>query len=379
MQVWFNGRLFENQEQDADLYEDTPPELPSDGVDKLGTVAVKKTDPTVVVKRINLRDKLYANIINFIQYNVGNIEELDSIKEYQGRIHDLFDLLADEVASEYNAQKGKSKENLKVRDDSTKRKVNTIYRFFAYYIIKYDKKIVEWMESLIKKGLFNDKSGVNAINGAYNNIDIKNVFQLEIAELTPEYFDILDNDGEFNKSQSDFFKDSGALVDSLGRSSGVFNSLPQMMTTFRQGILEEIKVVDAEGKKVSKRIFVPIGNTVEMEQIMELMTMIDALINNAIKVESIRNHFVDNYAENLKKLNLNQEQIKAQIDALRTGIKNGQINTVEDFAKLQSNFKKYASTEKEKEELGNRTARMASAYKYKIEAALNNKRGSENV
>jgi 2-polyprenyl-3-methyl-5-hydroxy-6-metoxy-1,4-benzoquinol methylase len=104
------------------------------------------------------------------------------------------------------------------------------------------------MESLIKKGLFNDKSGVNAINGAYNNIDIKNVFQLEIAELTPEYFDILDNDGEFNKSQSDFFKDSGALVDSLGRSSGVFNSLPQMMTTFRQGILEEIKVVDAEGE-----------------------------------------------------------------------------------------------------------------------------------
>ena len=139
MQVWFNGRLFENREQDADLYEDTPPELPSDGVDKLGTVAVKKTDPTVVVKRINLRDKLYANIINFIQYNVGNIEELDSIKEYQGRIHDLFDLLADEVASEYNAQKGKSKENLKVRDDSTKRKVSTIYRFFAYYIIKYDK------------------------------------------------------------------------------------------------------------------------------------------------------------------------------------------------------------------------------------------------
>jgi hypothetical protein len=379
MQVWFNGRLFENQEQDSDLYEDTPQDLPSDGVDKLGTVKVKKTDPTVVVKRINLRDKLYANVISFIQYNIGNIEELDSIKEYQGRIHDLFDLLADEVASEYNANKGKSKENLKVRDDSTKRKVNTIYRFFAYYIIKYDKNIVEWMESLIKKGLFNDQSGINGLNGAYNNIDIKNVFQLEVAELTPEYFDILDNNGAFNKNQNDFFKDSGALVDSLGRSSGVFNTLPQMMTTFRLGIIEEYHEVNAEGKKIPKRIFVPIGNTVEMEQIMELMTMVDALINSAINVEAIRNHFIENYSNNLKKLNLNQEQIKEQIDALRTGIKNGQINTVEDFNKIQSNYKKYASTEKEKEELGNRTARMASAYKYKIEAALNNKRGSENV
>lgn len=379
MQVWFNGRLFENQEQDSDLYEDTPPDLPSDGVDKLGAVKVKKTDPTVVVKRINLRDKLYANVISFIQYNIGNIDELDSLKEYQGRIHDLFDLLADEVASEYNANKGKSKENLKVRDDSTKRKVNTIYRFFAYYIIKYDKNIVEWMESLIKKGLFNDQSGINGINGAYNNIDIKNVFQLEVAELTPEYFDILDNNGAFNKNQNDFFKDSGALVDSLGRSSGVFNSLPQMMTTFRHGIMEEYYEINAEGKKIPKRISVPIGNTVEMEQIMELMTMVDALINSAINVEAIRNHFIENYSNNLKKLNLNQEQIKEQIDALRTGIKNGQINTVEDFNKIQSNYKKYASTEKEKEELGNRTARMASAYKYKIEAALNNKRGSENV
>ena len=36
-------------------------------------------------------------------------------------------------------------------------------------------------------------------------------------------------------------------------------------------------------------------------------------------------------------------------------------------------------SEKEKEQLGDRTARMASAYKYKIEATLNNKRGSENV
>jgi hypothetical protein len=60
-------------------------------------------------------------------------------------------------------------------------------------------------------------------------------------------------------------------------------------------------------------------------------------------------------------------------------IKKGQINTVGDFNKIQNDFKKYASSEKEKDQLGDRTARMASAYKYKIEAALNNKRGSENV
>lgn len=379
MQVWFNGRLFEDQEQDSDLYEDTPQEIHSDGIDKIHAVAVKKTDPTVVVKRINLRDKLYSNIINFIQYNIGDVEELDTIKEYQGRIHDTFDLLADEVASEYNAHKGKSKENLKVRDDATKRKINTMYRFFAYYIIKYDKRIVEWMENLIKKGLFNDNSGINALNGAYNNIDIKNIFQLELPQLSPEYFDILDNDGQFNKTQGDFFKDSGALIENLGKSSGVFNSLPQMLTVFRLGIIEDHKVIDSEGKKVSQRISVPVGNTNEMAQVFELMTAIDALINNVINVDAIRNRFIANYSDNLKKLNLNQEQIKAQIDELRNAIKDGKINNVEDFNKIQAKYKNYASTEKEKEELGDRTARMASAYKYKIEAALNNKRGSENV
>jgi hypothetical protein len=61
---------------------------------------------------------------------------------------------------------------------------------------------------------------------------------------------------------------------------------------------------------------------------------------------------------------------------MREGIKNGQINTVEDFNKLQSQFKKYATSDKEKEDIGNRVARMATAYKYKIESVLNNKRGS---
>lgn len=379
MQVWFNGRLFENQEQDSDLYEGTPQEIAVDGIDKMHAVAVKKIDPTVVVKRINLRDKLYANTINFIQYSIGGVEELDTIKEYQGKIHDMFDLLADEVASEYNARKGKTKENLKVRDDATKRKINTMYRFFAYYIIKYDKRIVEWMEELIKKGLFNNNSGINALNGAYNNIDIKNIFQLELAQLSPDYFDILDNNGQFNKTQEDFFKDSAALIDNLGKSSGVFNSLPQMLTVFRHGIIEDHKVINEEGKKVSERIAVPVGNTNEMAQVFELMTAIDALINSVINVDAIRNRFITNYSEDLKKLNLNQEQIKAQIDELRNAIKDGKINTVEDFNKIQGKYKSYASTEKEKEELGNRTARMASAYKYKIEAALNNKRGSENV
>jgi hypothetical protein len=379
MQVWFNGRLFENQDTESDMYEDTPQESPIGDIDKMEQIAAKKVDPSVVVKRINLRDKLYANVINFIRYNIGDNEDLDTIKEYQGRIYDLFDELADEVSDEYNANKGKSKENSKVRDDAIKRKINTIYRFFAYYIIKYDKNIVEWMESLMKKGLFNDKSGVLAINGAYNNIDIDNVFQLEPSELVPENFYILDKHGEFNKTQDDFFKDSGNLVDSIGRSSGVFNSLPQLLTTFRRGIIEEMKVVNGEGKKTTKTIAVPVGNTVEIKQVVEIMTAIDAIINKTINVESIRNKFINDYSQNLTKLNLNQEQIKERLNSLREGIKNGQINTVSDFNKIQNDFKKYASSEKEKEQLGDRTARMASAYKYKIEATLNNKRGSENV
>lgn len=379
MQVWFNGRLFENQDTESDMYEDTPQESPIGDIDKMEQIAAKKVDPSVVVKRINLRDKLYANVINFIRYNIGDSEDLDTIKEYQGRIYDLFDELADEVSDEYNANKGKSKENSKVRDDAIKRKINTIYRFFAYYIIKYDKNIVEWMESLMKKGLFNDKSGVLSINGAYNNIDIDNVFQLEPSELVPENFYILDKHGEFNKTQDDFFKDSGNLVDSIGRSSGVFNSLPQLLTTFRRGIIEEMKVVNGEGKKTTKTIAVPVGNTVEIKQVVEIMTAIDAIINKTINVESIRSKFINDYSQNLTRLNLNQEQIKERLNSLREGIKNGQINTVSDFNKIQNDFKKYASSEKEKEQFGDRTARMASAYKYKIEATLNNKRGSENV
>lgn len=376
MQVWFNGRLFENQEQDSDLYEDTPQEKPEANVDKIEQIAAKKVDPSVVVKRINLSDKLYANIINFIKYNIGDAEELNTIKEYQHRIHDLFDELASEVSEEYNSHKGKSKENSKVRDDAIKRKINTIYRFFSYYIIKYDKNIVEWMESLMKKGLFNDKSGVMAINGAYNNIDIDLVFQLDASELIPENFYILDRDGKFNMNQPEFFKDSGNLIDSIGRSSGVFNSLPQLLTTFRRGIFEEVRIPGEDGKKETKTISVPVGNTVEIKQVIEIMTAIDALVNKMVSVEAIRNKFIQDYTQNLQKLNLDQEQIKTRLNAMREGIKNGQINTVEDFNKLQSQFKKYATSDKEKEDIGNRVARMATAYKYKIESVLNNKRGS---
>jgi len=377
MRIWFKNTLHENEEEGQapdDLYDTTGDT--SDEVENFEQLITKKVDPGIAVKRINLSDRLYANIIDFIKYNIGEVEQLGVIKEHQQRIHDLFDELAREVSSEYNAHKGKEKEKVNVREDSTLRKINSMYRFFAYYIIKYDKNIVEWMESLVRVGLFNDKSKIKTIDHSYSNIDLKLIFQLEPYELVPQSFYILHRDSVFNKPLEDFFQDSGDLVERLARGPGLFNDLSAMMTAFRSGIPAEYFVKTEDGKKVKKRVMVPVGNTTEAKQIMESMLAIEAAVNSVISVNAIREKYINDYKNNLTRMNMTQEQIANKMKIMRDSIAGGKINTVEDFNKLQSEYKKLASTDKEKDELGKRTARMATAYKYKIEAVLNNRRGS---
>lgn len=374
MSIWFKKNLLESEE-DSEIFSNDPvspdaiPETPA---------APHKVDPNVVVKRINLSDKLYANIIDFITYNIGNIDQITEIKEYQTKIHSLFDELAYEVSTEYNDAKGKGKTKINAREDSTLRKVNTIYRFFAYYIIKYDKQIVEWMDNLIKNGLFNDKSGIADINRSYNNIDIGFVFKLEPYELVPQNFYILNKDGAFNKTLSDFFSDSGDLVEHLARGPGLFNELSSMMVAFRTGISVDYNETAPDGKAIKHKLSIPVGNTEEIKEVIALMTRIDAIINQIISVDAIRNKFISDYKANLEKLNINQNQISEKLKKMTDAIKDGKINSVDDFKKLQSDYKRFSSTEKEKQELGERSARMATAYKYKIESILNNNRGNKN-
>jgi hypothetical protein len=374
MKIWFNGLIFENEDPNSEIYDDST-DAPSEDGANVDQIVTKKVDPEIAVKRVNLSDRLYANIIDFIRYNIGEVDQLNTIRENQKRIHDLFEELAHEVSSEYNAHKGREKEKVNVREDSTLRKINSMYRFFAYYVIKYDRQVVDWMEGLIRVGLFNDKSQIKTIDKSYSNIDLSLIFKLEPYELVPQSFYILHKDTIFNKTLDDFFKDSGDLVERLARGPGLFNDLSSMMVAFRSGITAEYYVKDEQGNKVKKRIAVPVGNTTETQQIIEAMLAIEAAVNSVINVDVIREKYVNDYKLSLQKLNLTQEQIAGQLKILRDEIKGGKINTVEDFNKIQNQYKKIASSDKEKEELGNRTSRMATAYKYKVESVLNNQRG----
>lgn len=378
MRIWFNN-LFENEEAQSpeDLYDSTGDT--SDGAENFSQVITRKVDPGIAIKRVKLNDRLYVNIIDFIKYNIGDVEELNTILEHQKRIFDTFDDLARNVSDEYNANKGKqTKEKVSLREDATLSKVNAMFRFFAYYIMKYDRDVVTWMEGLISKGLFNDKSAINSLNGAYSNVDIKLTFQLEPYELTPEGFYILHRDSVFNKNLPDFFKDSGDVVETVAVGRGLFPDLATMMTAFRVGLPSEYTVQGENGKPVKKRVMIPVGNTPEMNQVIGSMLEIESIVNRLVKVNSIREKYIADYKNSLTKFNLTQEQISEKLKQARDSIAGGNINNVEDLNKLQSEYKKIASTDKEKDELGKRTARMATAYKYKIESVLNNLRGAQH-
>lgn len=356
--------------------EDEEVETPVDA--GFSTAISRKTDPNVVVKRLKLHDKLYANIIDFIVANIGDVDELDNIRKSQQRIHDLFAEVELDVASEYNLLRRTNKDKLNIRTDSTMRKVNSMYRFFAYYLIKYDRYIVEWMEGMIKAKLFNDKSDIKSLNGAYSNIDLDLIDDIPTSELNAESFDILHRDSVFNRTLTNFFKDAGTLFDSLAGGAGLFNDMTAMMTAFKYGIMTEYKVPNEDGKEVKQTKMIPIEKTSEINEVMQLMLSIAATINSIVTVEAIRTKYIADYKLKLEKMNLTQAQISQNLNELASAIRGGTINSVEDFGKLLAKFKAVTTSDKEKENLGKITADMAKAYKYKIESLINRTRGQND-
>lgn len=378
MRVMFQGSIYENEDEpkpeNSDGIDTSPSEFEAPEVNEDEGHSLKRLDPSIAVKWRSLDNVLYSNIIEFIKFYVGDVEGVDRIAELQRLIDEQFQNLGHEVSSEYNANKGRFKESSNMRDDTTRRKINIIYRFFAYYIIKYNRDIVNWMESLINTGLFNDKTRIGDINGSYSNIDLSLIFEMENSEFMPQYFFILHRDSSFNKGQADFFKDSGSLIDNLAKGAGVFNNLPVMLSVFKRGIYEEYK--EKETGTV-KRIAIPVGDTEEVKTVIDAMTEIEAIVSKMITVEAIREKFIAKYKDGLVKLNMAQDQIKITLNALRDSIRNGEINTLEDFNKLQQQHKNRSMSDKQKNDLGKTSVRMSKSYGYKLEAILNTLRSEQ--
>lgn len=154
MQVWCNGILYEAEtpvstELNLDDYEDA-------GSDQISLDPTTKVDPNIIVTKVNLDNTVYETIISFIVNNTGNQQVADSIRKKQNEIHSTFDQLASYVADKYAVYSGKivnddkkhtSKENV------TYRRIQAFERFFSYYIMKYNNKIVEYYENKIKSKL----------------------------------------------------------------------------------------------------------------------------------------------------------------------------------------------------------------------------------
>lgn len=375
MAIWFEN--ITNPDNEQDFYDSNDEQFDLSQSNGDLTRVSKKTDESIVIKNINLKtlkNILYSNIITFIKDYIGDSDDLQLVIKTQHDIHDMFVQLADEVSDKYNANKGKLKDSTNIKDDYTKRKIITMYKFYASYIVKYDRKIVQWMEDLIKKNLFNDKSNITDINGAYDNIDISNILSLQTHQLTPEYFTLLDNSTKFNKTMGDMFMDSGYVFENLAKASGVFTSMNQMLLMYRRGIIEEIRYQNKDGDKVPKRILIPVGDSEEALKIYELMNLINSTISKIITVDAIRNKFILDYKRKLDSINVTQQEVNRNLEELTKSIKNGDVKSLEDFDKITSKFKRISTSSKDKEKLAEKTAKMASAYKYKIEAILNKDR-----
>lgn len=388
MQVWYKGKLFESDStiepeeisssgpmgDDYPVEEEDQDEAESD-FSFIELEKTRKLNPHIVVKGIAPSKVIYANIISFITDNIGDVDGVTVIREQILRIHALFDELAKDVSTEYNLNKSKDKEGkLSVREDSTMRKIASMYRFFSYYIVKYDLLITEWMDSMIRAKLFNESSDINKINNTYSNIDLSILLALDDNRLNPTAFDILHKDTVFNKTLDTFFNDAGSVVEDLAKGPGLFTTLRVMMSAFKNGLIVEYYTT-VDGNRVKMSTTIDVGDTRIVSEIINSMNMIESTVNSIISVEAIRTKYIEQYKMNLTKMKLTQEEMSKQMQMLNDSIKNGTINTVDDFNKIQSNYKKNATTDKEKEELGNRTARMAKAYKYKVESVLNTRRG----
>lgn len=372
MKFYFNGLLYESTDSadiDADYDEDMPSfNKQDDGVEDISDmqfeVKSRSTDPSIVVKKVNLRDKLFTNIISFIDMNLGKVPEINQIVELQHKIFDDMKELAFDASVRYNNALGKDKdaENINSKSDSTFRRVDVLYRFLSYYIIKYDKQITEWYSDLLNKNLFNNESNVKAIEGAYFGIDPDMMYNY----IGAEYFTLLDESAsKFNNSHPNMFDDASFQAQEVGKSAGLSNGLDDVVYLYSRGV--PVK------KKDGGNIYVLVGKTPLANDIVKSLKSINELVNNVVKVESFKKYYIEKFRRDITNMNLTHDIINKHVKDLEDGLRNGSINKLSDFNKLLSQYKQNTMSSGDAEKLGERVNSMDKAYKFKLDKIKSNK------
>lgn len=372
MKFYFNGLLYESTDSadiDADYDEDMPSfNKQDDGVEDISDmefeVKSRSTDPSIVVKKVNLRDKLFTNIISFIDMNLGKVPEINQIVELQHKIFDDMKELAFDASVRYNNALGKDKdaENINSKSDSTFRRVDVLYRFLSYYIIKYDKQITEWYSDLLNKNLFNNESNVKAIEGAYFGIDPDMMYNY----IGAEYFTLLDESAsKFNNSHPNMFDDASFQAQEVGKSAGLSNGLDDVVYLYSRGV--PVK------KKDGGNIYVLVGKTPLANDIVKSLKSINELVNNVVKVESFKKYYIEKFRRDMTNVNLTHDIINKHVKDLEDGLRNGSINKLSDFNKLLSQYKQNTMSSGDAEKLGERANSMDKAYKFKLDKIKSNK------
>lgn len=370
MKFYFNGVLYEAVDSASidDDYEDAPSFNDNEDVEDISDmefeVKSRATDPSIVVKKVNLRDKLFTNIISFIDMNLGKVPEINQIVELQHKIFDDMKELAFDASVRYNNALGKDKdaENINSKSDSTFRRVDVLYRFISYYIIKYDKQITEWYSDLLNKNLFNNESNVKAIEGAYFGIDPDMMYNY----IGAEYFTLLDESAsKFNNTHPNMFDDASFQAQEVGKSAGLSNGLDDVVYLYSRGV--PVK------KKDGGNIYVLVGKTPLANDIAKSLKTINELVNNVVKVESFKKYYIEKFRRDMVNMNLTHDIINKHVKDLEDGLRNGSINKLSDFNKLLSQYKQNTMSSGDAEKLGQRVNSMNKAYKLKLDKIKSSK------
>lgn len=380
MKFYFNGHIYEAVDS-ADIDEDYDTNDRSinqkdDGIvdisDMEFEVKTRSTDPSIVVKKVNLRDKLFTNIISFIDQNLGKLPEINRIVELQHKIFDDMKELAFDCSVRYNNALGRDKdaENINSKSDSTFRRVDVLFRFISYYIIKYDKQITEWYSDILNKNLFNNEAQVKSIENAYSGI-YPDVMYNYIGE---EYFTLLDDsESRFNSTHPNMFDDASFQAQEVGKSAGLSNGLDDIVYLYTRGV--PVK------KKDGGTIYVIVGKTPLANDIVKSLKEINDIVNSVVKVESFKKYYIEKFRRDMTDMNLTHDIINKHVKDLENGLRNGSINKLADFNKLISQVKQQTMSSGEAEKLGQRVNTMDKAYKFKlnkIKSDKNNKPDSSN-
>lgn len=364
MKFYFNGHVYEatdyadiDADYDTDVNSNDQEGEITDISDMEFEVKSRSTDPSIVVKKVNLKDKLFTNILSFIELNLGKIPEMNKIVELQHKIFDDMKELAFDCSVRYNNAVGRDKdaENINSKSDSTFRRVDVLYRFISYYIIKYDKQITEWYSDILNKNLFNNESQVKNIEGAYSGIYPDALYSY----IGEDYFNLFDeSDSKFNNTHTAMFDDASFQAQEVGKSAGLSNGLDDVVHLYTRGV--PIK------KKDGGNIYVLVGRTPLAKDIVESLKKINDVINSVVKVESFKKHYIEKFRRDMVNMNLTHDIINKHVKELENGLRNGSINKLSDFNKLLSQYKQSAMSSGDAEKLGQRVNTMDKAYKLKL-------------